>query len=359
MGLHRAGLRHLALYEWDKDACENLRRNSQAVGLGWNVVQGDVREVDFTPYRGQVDIVAGGPPCQPFSLGGKGLAYDDQRNMFPEAVRAIREVRPKAFVFENVKGLLRKSLSNYFNYILLQLSHPDVVKKEGQGWESHLGELERRHTSTVIDGNGYNVVYRLVDVADYGVPQNRYRVVIVGFRNDIRVGWQFPEATHSKDMLMYEKWISGNYWEEHAVRKPAESPLNSLQKRHLAERCEVLLPFERWRTVRDVLSEMVYREQDIFRPAKAYPGHQGSRLDEPSKTIKAGVHGVPGGENMLVLDDGTCRYYTVRESARIQTFPDEFQFGSSWTESMRQIGNAVPVRLGEIIGESLLKHLAV
>lgn len=359
LGLHRAGMHHLALYEWDKDACANLRQNSQLAGLGWNVVEGDVRDVDFSPYRGVVDVVAGGPPCQPFSMGGKGLAHDDHRDMFPEAVRAIREVRPKAFVFENVKGLLRKAFSNYFNYILLQLSHPDVVKKEGQEWESHMGDLERRHTSRIIDGEGYNVVYRLVDVADYGVPQNRYRVVIVGFRNDIHAGWQFPEATHSRDMLMYEKWITGNYWEEHAIKKPEEPFLSSSQKRRLSESCDVLMPLQRWQTVRDVITGLTYSEQESFRPAKPYPGHSGSRLDEPSKTIKAGAHGVPGGENMLVMDDGSCRYYTVRESARIQTFPDEFRFGSSWTESMRQIGNAVPVRLGEIIGQSIVSHLAI
>ena len=91
-----------------------------------------------------------------------------------------------------------------------------------------------------------------------------------------------------------------------------------------------------------------------FRPgAKVYTGHSGSLLDEPSKAIKAGAHGVPGGENMIVLDDGSVRYYTVRESARIQTFPDEYVFSSSWTESMRQIGNAVPVKLAHIVGASI------
>jgi DNA (cytosine-5)-methyltransferase 1 len=91
--------------------------------------------------------------------------------------------------------------------------------------------------------------------------------------------------------------------------------------------------------------------------AKAYTGHSGSVLDEPSKTIKAGVHGVPGGENMVILDDGSLRYYTVRESARIQTFSDDYVFCGSWTESMRQIGNAVPVRLAGVIGASMADHL--
>ena len=89
---------------------------------------------------------------------------------------------------------------------------------------------------------------------------------------------------------------------------------------------------------------------------KIYPGHSGSLLDEPSKTIKAGAHGVPGGENMLVLDSGEVRYYTVRESARIQTFPDTYRFVASWTESMRQIGNAVPVKLAEVVGRSVFSH---
>lgn len=96
----------------------------------------------------------------------------------------------------------------------------------------------------------------------------------------------------------------------------------------------------------------------IFRAgAKSYPGHSGSVLDEPSKTIKAGSHGVPGGENMLVLDSGEVRYYTVRESARIQTFPDDYKFVASWTESMRQIGNAVPVKLANAVGVSVLTQL--
>ena len=91
--------------------------------------------------------------------------------------------------------------------------------------------------------------------------------------------------------------------------------------------------------------------------AKPYQGHTGSFLDEPSKTLKAGAHGVPGGENMMILDDGTVRYYTVREAARIQTFPDDYVFPCSWTESMKQIGNAVPVQLAKIVSSSVKSAL--
>ncbi|MCL2060511.1 MAG: DNA cytosine methyltransferase, partial [Oscillospiraceae bacterium] len=121
----------------------------------------------------------------------------------------------------------------------------------------------------------------------------------------------------------------------------------------------------RWQTVRDAIAglpdptgeqNMAYANHEYRGGAKSYAGHSGSTMDEPSKTIKAGVHGVPGGENMLTLDDGRLRYYTERESARIQTFPDNYRFCGSWTESMRQISNAVPVRLANVIGESVVRH---
>ncbi|MDR2493516.1 MAG: DNA cytosine methyltransferase [Coriobacteriales bacterium] len=123
---------------------------------------------------------------------------------------------------------------------------------------------------------------------------------------------------------------------------------------------------KRWRTVRDAVCDLPdpegrearrFANHEFKGGARPYAGHSGSALDEPSKTIKAGAHGVPGGENMLVLDDGSLRYYTVRESARIQTFPDDYRFHGSWTESMRQFGNAVPVRLANIIGESVVRQL--
>lgn len=123
----------------------------------------------------------------------------------------------------------------------------------------------------------------------------------------------------------------------------------------------------RWQTVRDAIGDLPnpakpFSESGIYnheyRPgAKIYAGHSGSVLDEPSKTIKAGAHGVPGGENTVVLDDGSVRYYTVRESARIQTFPDEYLFSASWTESMRQIGNAVPVKLAKAVGDSVIAQM--
>ncbi len=359
LGLQQAGFDHVALYEWDKHACENLEMN---FGVS-KVIRGDVRNVDFGVHNG-VDLVAGGPPCQPFSLGGKSMAYRDSRDMFPEMVRAIRETMPRAFVVENVKGLLRKAFSTYFNYIILQLTYPKIEKEGQMTWQQHLSELERVHTSSQHVGLHYNVTFRLVDAANYGVPQHRYRVVIVGFRNDVNAKWAFPEPTHSEAALLYTKWISHEYWEEHGLPYPSIIPLTKEQLRKVYMQHDLFDSSLRWQTVRDAIRGLPTDDNGKMRlnhigrgGAKEYPGHTGSHLDEPSKTIKAGAHGVPGGENMLLSDDGSLRYYTVRESARIQSFPDSFDFKGPWSESMRQIGNAVPVKLAKVIGDSVMKQL--
>lgn len=117
MATAKAGFDHEAVLEWDENACATIRRN-KANGVShvrdWKVVQGDVSEYDFRHHSGSVEFVSGGPPCQPFSIGGKHRGVDDARNMFPHPVRAVREIQPKAFLFENVKGLLRKSFANYY-----------------------------------------------------------------------------------------------------------------------------------------------------------------------------------------------------------------------------------------------------
>ena len=123
-----------------------------------------------------------------------------------------------------------------------------------------------------------------------------------------------------------------------------------------------------WRTVRDALAYLPDPERDQFASrawlnhrfqpgARAYPGHTGSPFDVPAKALKAGVHGVPGGENMLRKPGGKVRYFTVRESARLQTFPDNYEFQGSWSETMRQLGNAVPVHLARTVGEDVARFL--
>lgn len=329
-------------------------------------VEGDVRDVDFRPFEEKIDLITGGPPCQPFSLGGKHKGYDDHRDMWPEAVRAVREARPKAFIFENVKGLTRQAFATYLGYVLLQLQHPSIAKAEGEDWRDHLDRLQRHHThGGKIE---YRVVHELVDAADYGVPQRRHRVVFVGFREDMEAGWCFPRATHSQDALLWEQCRTSTYWQRHEVAKRSifVSDRAATRARSLVEK-PAELP---WGTVRDALAGLPDPERQPkaaaewlnhkFQPgARSYPGHTGSPIDEPAKALKAGVHGVPGGENMLRRPDGSIRYFTVREAARLQVFPDTWRFHGSWSESMRQLGNAVPTTLGEVMAASVRHHLAM
>jgi DNA (cytosine-5)-methyltransferase 1 len=373
LGLESTGWHHEALIERDEHACSTIHLNESLdhpLAQNWRLYAQDVRGITYNKIATGIDMVAGGPPCQPFSLGGKHRAYEDNRDMFPEAVRAVRELRPRCFLFENVKGLLRQSFASYFQYIILQLTYPLIIRKPDETWELHLSRLERLHTGGKKCDLSYRVVYRLLDAADYGVPQHRHRVFMVGFRDDIGKEWSFPEPTHSYDHLLWDQWISGLYWDEHKI--PIKNrPDRPSRFRQRIERLSVDYAFstppgQRCRTVRDALTNLpdpnnkrhTFPNHEFRDGARPYPGHTGSVMDEPSKTLKAGAHGVPGGENMIALPNGGCRYYTVRESARIQTFPDDYVFSGSWTEAMRQIGNAVPVKLAAAVGESVMKQVA-
>jgi DNA (cytosine-5)-methyltransferase 1 len=146
MGLHRAGFHPEKVVEWDRYCCDTIRENQtfdHHMVRDWPLTEGDVRSVDFKGFEDKLDLISGGPPCQPFSLGGKHKAYDDARDMFPQAIRAVREARPKAFIFENVKGLTRAAFRNYFEYIRLQLEHPGLTCKVDEDWTEHLARLER------------------------------------------------------------------------------------------------------------------------------------------------------------------------------------------------------------------------
>ena len=156
-GLELAGTRHQAFIEWNADACNTLRMNYDR-----NIIfQGDVRDFSFADYADKgIDIIAGGPPCQPFSLGGKAKGSDDERDMFPAAISAIRTLMPKAFIFENVKGLLRDSFAEYFRYIILQLTFPEVQLKNDD-WRENLSLLQGIDNERHYDGVKYDVTYQI------------------------------------------------------------------------------------------------------------------------------------------------------------------------------------------------------
>lgn len=363
LGLEKAGFHSIALVERDKNACATLRHNRP----NWNVLSDDVRNIHFGEL-GPVELVAGGPPCQPFSMGGKANGYDDHRDMFPQAVHAVRELQPLAFVFENVRGLLRPGFRNYVEYIRLQLTYPDFPISANVDWMKNFQRLERHHTSRSSDhGLSYKVTINLANAANFGVPQHRHRVFFIGFRMDLNARWFFPTETHSSDELLFEQYVTGSYWKRHGLKKPANIPDPLKAKIKDLER-GLLSTTKPWQTVRDAVTDLgdpriksTFMNHQYQRGARSYPGHTGSPLDEPSKALKAGDHGVPGGENMLRYPNGKVRYFSIREAARIQTFPDEFEFPGSWTESMRQLGNAVPVRLASTVissvGKTLREHV--
>ncbi len=359
-GLGLSGVVHNAFVEWNADACNTLRRNYDSK----IVFESDIRNFDFSHYSG-VDIIAGGPPCQPFSFGGKSKGNKDSRDMFPSAIRAIRELMPKVFFFENVKGLLRNNFSEYLHYILLQLQYPTITNTYGD-WQTHSAQIEKLSKKIPLD-KIYDVSINLVNAADYGVPQKRERVVIVGIRKDLGKSWELPKPTHSCDALLWDKYVTENYWSRHNISPSNEEyAMFDTKKKHLTSSYGLFPPeLSPWVTIRDALKEIpqegdtaYYPNEHIIRGgAKEYPGHTGSPVDEPSKTVKAGGHGVPGGENMIKFENGEIRYFTIFEAKRIQTFPDDYEILGSWTEAMRQLGNAVPVRLANVICESLIKSV--
>lgn len=360
-GLGLAGGVHSAFVEWNHDACRTLRANyDESI-----IYEGDIRSYDFANCIG-IDFVAGGPPCQPFSMGGKAKGCFDKRDMFPSAIKSVRELLPKAFFFENVKGLLRPGFKSYLDYILLQLRYPTISNNTDTATE-HIYVIHQL-AKTIPLYNQYNVTVHLVNAADYGVPQKRERVVIVGIRKDLDISWSLPMPSHSQDSLLWDKYVTKTYWERHNVTPSnAEYELFPKHEKELIHKYGLFPPGALpWQTVRDALvdipsegSKNHFASEHVVRNgAKEYPGHTGSPIDEPAKTIKAGGHGVPGGENMIKFEDGSCRYFTVFEAKRIQTFPDDYKIIGSWTEAMRQIGNAVPVKLAQTISSSIIEKLS-
>jgi len=370
LGMSAAGFQHVLAVERDDRACSTLLANaacpfvanepgSYLVGSKWPLAQADVRDVDFSRWHGAVGVVAGGVPCQPWSVAGMHRGFDDRRNLWPELFRCVRETSPQAIVAENVRGLLRPSFRPYYEYILRSLAAPFERRAHGEEWYDHNERLKRvlRHPPGDLSER-YDVTFRLVNAADYGVPQVRWRVFVVAFRHDLEIrGWEFPRPTHAEAALLKSQ-ASGEYWVRHDIKRTgnATSCLPGLEE----ERAP-------WRTLRDAIGDMPQPIIGVEHPgllhhigcsgAHEYPGHTPNELDRPAKTIKAGVHGVPGGEGVVRLDDGSIRTLTVREVARVMTFPDHWWLSGPRSEQMRQLGNAVPVTLARAVADSVATAL--
>jgi DNA (cytosine-5)-methyltransferase 1 len=418
ISVNQAGFRPLLFNEWATRACQTLVSNGAVrVSSGEKpavpgvddpapLVEGDVESLDMTYLNGLVDVVAGGPPCQPFSLGGIAKGTEDQRNMFPQMFRAVREIQPKAVICENVRGLLRPSFRPYFEYIQRELRLPFERRDTEIAWHEHDQILIKRlGASSVPDDERYDVVMTPVNAADYGVPQIRHRVMLVAFRADLGVDVEaFKKAVRtpqfSRDALL--RSMRDEYWERHANLGGVPD--------HVVDRAVARLPkvlrdddCQPWRTLRDAIQGFgTGQRQDAkgrilpLQPplppvpldqldaktvqgkipdhigwpgARIYDGHTPNELDAPAKTVKAGVHGVPGGESVMMLDERTRdvsspngwrdlhRYMTVRETARVMTFPDSWILEGPRGEKMRQLGNAVPVSLGAYFAQAVANAL--
>lgn len=293
LGLAMAGFVHEVLVEYEQDYCDILKRNRPE----WNVVCADVRKFSGIEYRGKIDLLAGGVPCPPFSVAGKQLGQEDDRDLFPEAIRLLREIQPKALMLENVRGFL------------------DPVFKE-----------YREHILNEIRFSGYNVHIKLLQACDYGVPQLRPRVVIVGIRNDITDTFLFPieqpQLTKSVGETLFDL-MKANGWQNASIwAKAADSIAPTIvggSKKHGGP------------------------DLGPVRARKAWAELSVDGSGVANEAPDAEFNGMPK--------------LTPRMIARIQGFPDEWTFGSKKTTACRMIGNAFPPPVAKAVGIEIRRVL--
>lgn len=312
-GLKKAGWHTEIALDFDPFACETYKRNFP----GTQVLNSDIRTIDWHSLAGKIDLIAGGPPCQPFSVAGNQKAHEDVRDMLPEYVRAVRAIRPRGFLLENVAGLVSKKHRDYF-----------VAK---------LDELR---------AEGYEVQFQVLNAAEFSVPQERLRVIAIGYRDGVPL---FPMPTHGP---------RGD--------RPFVSAKQALDKAPSDEPNRAIV---------------TYAKNPILRPSPfagmlVNGGGRPINLDEPSQTIPASAGGnrthivddrgilveyhhqlMSGGQPRAGIVEGVRRL-TVRESARLQSFPDDFHFTGERSAKYRQVGNAVPPALAFAVGQELYAALA-
>lgn len=304
LGLEQAGLKHEAIVEFDHQACKTLRFNRP----DWNIIEDDIHSVSFKDFN--VDFISGGPPCQPFSYAGKRLGFGDIRGtLFSEFARCIQETNPEMFLFENVKGLLNHDKGRTFETI--------------------------KHTFSEL---GYNISYQILNACYYGVGQKRERLILIGIRSDLPNSFTFPQPdskiTTLRDAL-YEC-------------PESEGQLYSENKRKIMELvppggCWVNLPEE---VAKEYMGKSYYSSGGRRGIAKRLS------WNEPCLTLTTS----PSQKQTERCHPDETRPLTVREYARIQSFPDDWEFKGSINEQYKQIGNAVPVELARRIGVEIMNY---
>lgn len=297
LGFEAAGCETVAAVDLDFEACKTLRHNRPE----WNVFEGDIR--DYNPVVGDVDIVIGGPPCQGFSSAGKGDPTDPRNFLWREYMRVVARVKPRAIVLENVSALTHRRNGDHLSGIMESL-----------------------------EAQGYHFTYGVLNAADYGVPQARRRLIVIGTRD---ITPSLPEPTHRGQHMTVGSAIDD-------IKDGFDPDWNHVPPRH-AKHVE-----ERW---------------DRLAPGETDPNYRRARLDptKPATTIRAGGGYGPNGDHLAgfhpPIHPHLPRQLTVREAARLQTFPDDWIFKGSKTAQGRQVGNAVPVKLAEAIGKHLVSLL--
>jgi len=308
LGFENAGLKHILMNEYDQDCVETLKRNFSSQT---KVIAGDVKDIDFTRYKGKVDIVQAGFPCQAFSYAGKGLGFEEVRGtLFFEFARCVKETQPKIAVGENVRGLI-----NHDN---------------GRTLKTMIG---------ILDELGYKVGYRLLRSQYLDVPQKRERLIILAVRNDLDMPFVYPK----------EK----NYTV--SLREALKDCPKSIGQKYSKKKEEILARIPEggyWRDLpkklqKEYLGASFYREGGRTGMARRMS------WDEPCLTLTC----APAQKQTERCHPNETRPFTVREYARIQTFPDDWQFLGSLTSQYKQIGNAVPVNLAYHIGTCLIAIL--
>ena len=315
IGMEKAGLKCIALNEIDKWACQTLRDNRP----NWNVLEGDIKDFNFSKYRNEVDVVTGGFPCQAFSYAGKKLGLQDARGtLFYEFARAVQEVNPPICIGENVRGLL---------------SHEKGKTLEGM--------------ISILDEVGYNVVpVQVLKAINYRVPQKRERLILVGIRKDIDLKYSYPKP-HNRVYNLKDALKKGELFDRN-VPKSEGSKYPKSKKEVL----DLVPPKGYWR---DLPLEM----QKEYMGGSFYLGGGKTGMarrigwDEPCLTLTCS----PAQKQTERCHPDETRPFTVREYARIQTFPDEWKFSGSVSQQYKQIGNAVPCNLGQEVGYSIVDFL--
>ncbi|MGM0580592.1 MAG: DNA (cytosine-5-)-methyltransferase [Bacteroidota bacterium] len=315
VGMEKAGLKCVALNEIDKWACQTLRKNRP----NWKILEGDVKNFDFSELYNKVDIVTGGFPCQAFSYAGKKLGLKDARGtLFYEFARVVTEVNPSICIGENVRGLL---------------SHDNGNTLQGM--------------ISILDEIGYNVVpVQVLKAVQYRVPQKRERLILVGIRKDIDIEFTYPKP-HKKIYTLEDALKKGELFNSD-VPKSSGAKYPEYKKNVL----DLVPPKGYWRDLPvDIQKE--YMGGSYFLGGGKTGMARRIGWDEPSLTLTCS----PAQKQTERCHPDETRPFTVREYARIQTFPDDWGFAGSVAQQYKQIGNAVPVNLAQELGYSIVKFL--